>query len=370
MYIYEHKTWPEFQWDADVLAVPLASVRHLQGRLIGRMESLGFSLRQEANLQATTQDAVKTSEIEGEILNPQQVRSSVAKRLGIEIAGLKTFDRNIDGLVEMLLDATRNHREPLTRDRLFRWHNLIFPSPRSGRSPIAVGHWRDDKKGPMQVVSNPLGRQRVHFQAPPAKSLNREVDAFLEWYESEQDLDLVLKSGIAHLWFVTIHPFDDGNGRIARAIADMTLARSEGVSERFYSMSAQIRSQRKDYYEILETTQRGSLDITLWLDWYFSCLRAAIGGANELQESIIHKARFWNSVSGFAINDRQKKVLNKILDGLEGKLTSSKWASLAKCSQDTATRDINDLIERGILEREAAGGRSTSYSIKAFKEGT
>ncbi len=363
MYVYEHKAWPEFYWDADQLAASLASVRHQQGRLIGRMESLGFKLRQEANLEALAEEAIKTSEIEGEILNPQQVRSSVARRLGLEIAGLKVSDRNIDGLVDMLLDATSNYQEPLTSLRLFDWHNLLFPSPKSGKSPIVVGHWRDDKRGPMQVVSNPLGKHRIHFQAPPAKSLKKEVDAFLQWFEEEQNIDLVLKSGIAHLWFVTIHPFDDGNGRIARAIADLTLARSEGVAERFYSMSAQIRAVRKDYYEILEKTQRGSLDITMWLDWYLSCLRDAIREAQNLQESVIQKARFWDSLSGFALNERQKKVLNKILDGLEGKLTSSKWAALAKCSQDTATRDINDLIEIGILEKDAAGGRSTSYSI-------
>lgn len=363
MYIYKHNDWPSFHWNSALVEPSLASVRHQQGRLIGRMESLGFDLRQEANLQALTEEALKTSEIEGEILNAQQVRSSVAKRLGIEIAGLKSSDRNIDGLVEMLLDATGNYQEALTVRRLYDWHRLLFPSPKVGKSPILVGRWRDDKKGPMQVVSNPLGKHRTHFQAPPAKSIQNEIDAFLDWYEDDQGIDLVLKSAIAHFWFVTIHPFDDGNGRIARAIADMTLARSEGISERFYSMSSQIRSERKQYYDILEKSQRGSLDITMWLDWYLSCLKGALSATQSLQEAVIHKTRFWDVVSPLGINERQKKVLNKVLDGLEGKLTSSKWAAFAKCSQDTAARDINDLIQKGILEKDASGGRSTSYSI-------
>jgi len=363
LYIHELPDWPNFVWSAETLAGPLALVRHEQGRLIGRMESLGFQLRQEANLDALTQDALKTSEIEGQILNPDQVRSSLARRLGLEIAGLKQSDREVDGVVDMLLDATQNFDRPLTAERLFGWHAALFPTGWSGGFRIKIGSWRDDSGGPMQVVSGAMGRERVHFQAPPAVFLEKEMNKFLGWFANERELDLVIKSGIAHLWFVTIHPFDDGNGRIARAIADLLLAKSERIAQRFYSMSGQISSEREAYYDVLERTQKGNLDITPWLEWYLSCLGRAIARAYEIQDSVLRKARFWESISSVAINERQKKVLNKLLDGFDGKLTSSKWAKINKCSQDTAHRDIQDLVDRGILRKDAAGGRSTSYSL-------
>ncbi len=361
LYIYQRKNWTNFTW-ADSVTEPLAAVRHEQGRLIGRMESLGFPLRQEVNLDTLTQDVLTTSEIEGEILNAELVRSSLARRLGVEIAALKPADRQIDGVVEMLLDATQNFDKPLTAPRLFGWHASLFPTGWSGMFQIDVGRWRKGNQ-PIQVVSGAIGKERVHFQAPPAESLEKEMISFLEWFENSREIDPVLKSGIAHLWFVTIHPFDDGNGRIARAIADLALARSEKTNQRFYSMSAQIRTERKAYYEILEQTQKGSSDITRWLEWYIACLGRAIEGAHSIQTAVLKRAHFWSSFAQVALNERQSKVLNILLDKFEGKLTSSKWAKLAKCSQDTAHRDISELVERGILKKDAAGGRSTSYSL-------
>lgn len=363
MYIHEQAAWPNFKWNTDALAERLATIRHEQGRLIGRMESLGFQLRKEANLHALTRDVLTTSEIEGQFLDPSQVRSSLARRLGLDIAGLKPSDRKVDGVVEMLLDATQHFSRPLTKERLFGWHAALFPTGWSGMHRMKVGSWRDDSTGPMQVVSGSMGSERVHFQAPSAERLDREMSAFLSWLEQGPELDLVLKSGIAHLWFITIHPFDDGNGRIARAIADLVLARSENIAERFYSVSAQVRTERRTYYEILEKTQKGSLDITAWLRWYLECLGRALGAAQEIQASVLRKARFWELVSKVPINERQHSVLNRLLDGFEGKLTSSKWAKFAKCSQDTAHRDISYLIEHGILSQDSAGGRSTSYSL-------
>jgi Fic family protein len=363
VFIYELPNWPDFHWEASALSESLAAVRHEQGRLIGRMESLGFKLRQEANLSTLTQDVLTTSEIEGQILDPDQVRSSLAKRLGMDAAGLKPSDREVDGVVDMLLDATQNFDKPLTKERLHGWHAALFPTGWSGMFQIKVGSWRDYSAGAMQVTSGPVGREKVHFQAPPAASLEKEMGEFLNWFARPNGLDPVLKSGIAHLWFVTIHPFDDGNGRIARAIADLALARSEQVAERFYSMSAQIRTERKTYYEILEKTQRGSLDITKWLEWYLDCLGRAIEGAQSIQTSVLRKARFWDSVTSVSLNERQITILNKLLDGIDGKLTSSKWSKLTKCSQDTAHRDILDLVQRGILVKDSAGGRSTSYSL-------
>ena len=368
MYIHQLPDWPEFKWTAEDLAQPLAAVRHAQGRLIGRMEALGFKLRQEANLHVLTQDVLTTSEIEGQILDPGQVRSSLARRLGIEIAGLKLSEREVDGIVEVLLDATQHFQSPLTKERLCGWHAALFPTGWSGMFRIKVGNWRDDSAGPMQVVSGVIGREKVHFEAPPAERIEKEVTLFLQWFESETVMDPVLKSGLAHLWFVTIHPFDDGNGRIARAIADMAFARSEHIAERFYSMSAEIGAAKKEYYEVLEQTQKGSMDVTRWLLWYLSRLNHAIDGAQTIQELVLRKARFWESISTPSINDRQNKVLNRLLDGFEGKLTSSKWAKLAKCSQDTAHRDILDLVERGILKKDPAGGRSTSYSLSETQE--
>jgi Fic family protein len=362
-YIHELSEWPEFHWDNKVLAEPLAAVRHRQGRLIGRMEGLGFRLRGEAVVQTLTEEVIMSSEIEGEILDRDQVRSSIARRLGVDIGALTPADRNVEGIVEMMLDATQSYHQPLTDERLFGWHASLFPTGRSGMARIKVGAWRDDKSGPMQVVSGAIGRERVHYEAPAAAKLDAEMKEFLDWFNKDSDLDPVLKAALAHLWFVTIHPFDDGNGRIARAIADMQLARSEASPQRFYSMSAQIRQERNAYYEILESTQKGGLDVTPWLSWFLTCLDRAFGGAETLLSKVLAKADFWKKHTGQAFNDRQRDMLNRLLDGFEGKLTSSKWALIEKCSPDTALRDITELLERGILVKDKGGGRSTSYSL-------
>jgi Fic family protein len=365
-YIHDLTAWPEFTWDGGSLAQGLAQVRHRQGRLIGRMESLGFRLRAEAVLATLTEDVVTSSAIEGEALDSDQVRSSIARRLGMEVGALAPADRDVEGVVEMMLDATQRYAEPLTAARLFGWHAALFPSGRSGMRKIVVGAWRDDRTGPMQVVSGPMGRERVHFEAPGAERLDAEMTAFLTWFKRERDVDAVLKAGIAHLWFVTVHPFDDGNGRIARAISDMVLARSEQSAQRFYSMSAQIRLERKDYYAVVESTQQGGPDVTAWLEWYLGCLDRAISGADGTLAVVLRKAKFWEGVADQSLNDRQRKVINRLLDGFDGfdgKLTSSRWARLAKTSPDTALRDINDLVRRGIFVREPAGGRSTSYRL-------
>jgi len=363
LYIHQLKGWPDFRWDAERVGARLGAVRHRQGRLTGRMEVLGFELRSEAVLTTLTQDVLKSSEIEGEVLDADQVRSSIARRLGMDIGGLTPAERHVEGVVEMMLDATQKYSEPLTEERLYAWHAALFPTGRSGMQKIIVGAWRDDRDGPMQVVSGPIGRERVHYEAPAAGLLPDEVAPFLAWFEARQELDAVLKAALVHLWFVTIHPFDDGNGRIARAIADMALARSEESTQRFFSMSAQIREERTAYYDVLEATQKGDLDITTWLEWFLDCLGRAIEGAEETLGSILEKARFWEHANTLPLNDRQKLVLNRLLDGFEGKLNSSKWAKLTKSSPDTALRDITDLIDRGLLERDASGGRSTSYSL-------
>ena len=362
-YIHEKDDWPAFHWDEAALAAKLAAVRHRQGRLLGRMERLGFDLRNEAMLRTLTQDVVKTSEIEGEILDTEQVRSSIARRLGIDIGALTPADRDVEGVVEMMLDATRNYDKPLTAERLFDWHAALFPTGRSGISRIIVGAWRDDGKGPMQVVSGPIGRERVHYQAPDADRVEAEMTAFLDWFDQKPEMDPVLKAAIAHLWFVTIHPFDDGNGRVARAIADMALARSEGSAQRFYSMSTQIRQERNAYYDRLEATQKGDIDITPWLDWFLDCLDRAFDGAEVILSKVLLKARFWEEQARTPFNSRQHDMLNRLLDGFEGKLTSTKWAKIEKCSPDTALRDINELINQGVLEKDPGGGRSTSYSL-------
>jgi len=368
-YIHELKEWPGFRWDAGLAAQHLAPVRHRQGRLIGRMEALGFDLRAEAVLATLTEDVLKSSEIEGEILDKDQVRSSIARRLGMDIGALAPADRHIEGVVEMMLDATQKYAEPLTDERLFAWHAALFPTGRSGMTKIIVGAWRDDGSGPMQVVSGPIGRERVHYEAPSAPRLEAEMSAFLKWFNDEAVLDPVLKAALAHLWFVTIHPFDDGTGRIARAIADMALARSEQSAQRFYSMSAQIRLERNAYYDMLEATQKGDLDVTVWLEWFLSCLDRAIEGAEDTLSGVLRKARFWEAIKDQSLNERQRKVINRLLDGLEGKLTSSKWATLTKSSPDTALRNITDLVKRGILVRDAGGGRSTSYSLARVGNG-
>jgi Fic family protein len=368
MYVHELKGWPAVRWDIDRLADPLASVRHRQGRLVGRMESLGFRLRQEAVLRTLTADVLESSEIEGEQLEAAQVRSSIARRLGMDIGALKPADRNVEGIVEMMLDATRHHDGPLTVARLFSWHAALFPTGRSGLTQIRVGAWRDDVAGPMKVVSGPIGKERVHFVAPTAARLEGEMANFLEWFNRPPDVDEVLKAGLSHFWFVTIHPFDDGNGRIARAIADMALARSENSSQRFYSMSTQIRQEREAYYDILEQTQEDGLDITPWMEWFLNCLGRAIDGAETVLGAVVVKARFWDTVQGAPLNERQTLVLNRLLDGFEGKMTTSKYARLTKSSQDTALRDILALVASGLLIRSSARGRSTAYALpEAFQ---
>jgi Fic family protein len=362
-YLWEHAEWREWTWDEARLSRLLARASHEQGRLQGRMEALGFDLRNEAHLRTLTEDVINSSEIEGEKLDRDQVRSSIARRLGMDIAGLVQADRHVEGVIEMMLDATEKFDERLTNERLFNWHAALFPTGRSGMTRINVAAWRDDSDGPMQVVSGPMGREKVHFEAPPAERLNDEMARFLEWFENPGDTHPLLVAGLAHLWFVTIHPCDDGNGRIARAIADIALARSEKTRPRFYSMSAQIMQDRKDYYYTLEWTQKGDMDITRWQEWFLECLIRAIESSKETLQSVMVKARFWDRFVRKPLNDRQIKVMNKLLDGFEGKLTSSKWAKVAKCSQDTATRDIKDLIERGALKQDAGGGRSTSYSL-------
>jgi Fic family protein len=363
-YIYELTGWPRFDWDRAALAELLAAVRHRQGRLLGRMEGLGLKLRTEATLHSLTEEVVKSSEIEGEVLDREQVRSSLARRLGIDIGALAPADRYVEGVVEMMLDATENHDAPLSAERLFAWHAALFPTGRSGMRKITVGAWRTEQAGPMQVVSGPAGRERVHFEAPAASKLDREMKSFLGSFNGDGDaIDPVLKAGIAHLWFLTIHPFEDGNGRIARAIADQQLARSEQTAQRFYSMSAQIRLERKAYYDILEQTQKGDLDITPWLAWFLGCLDRAFDGAEKILASVFEKADFWKKHATVQLNDRQRAMVNRLLDGFEGKLTSSKWAAIEKCSPDTALRDIADLVERGILAKDRGGGRSTSYSL-------
>lgn len=362
-YLWELPDWPRFTWNEGAVSALLATARHRQGRLLGRMEGLGLAERDEASLQALTQEAIKSSEIEGEHLRADLVRSSIARRLGMDAAGLAPADRTTDGLADMVVDATKNYAAPLTAERLFGWHRSLFAGGH-GPHPIAVGRWRDDSKGPMQVVSGQLGAEKVHYEAPPAGRLEKEMADFIAWENAPSPLDPVLKAAIAHLWFVTIHPFDDGNGRIARAIADRALARSEESGRRFYSMSAQIREERRHYYDVLELTQKDSLDITHWLKWFLECLGRAMEGSEATLASILAKERFWKSVGDKPLNERQRLMLNKLLDGFEGKLSTGKWAKIAKCSQDTAHRDIMDLIEKGILVQDEAGGRSTSYSLR------
>lgn len=363
MFVWERSDWPRWRFDASVLSTALARVRHSQGRLLGRMEGLGFALRDQATLQVLTEDVLKTSEIEGQQLNHDAVRSSIARRLGVDIGALAPADRHVDGVVEMVLDATSGFDYPLTRERLLGWHAALFPTGYGGLTQIRIAAWRDDAAGPMQVVSGPVGRQKIHYQAPPAARLEAEMEGFLSWFNGEQNIDPVIKAGLAHLWFVTIHPFDDGNGRIARAIGDMSLARSEKSAQRFYSLSAQIQRERKEYYDLLEQTQAGELNVTEWLAWLLACLGRAIEGAENTLGMVIAKSRFWERCAGLSLNERQIKLINRLLDGFEGKLTSSKWAAIAKCSPDSALRDINDLIERDVLKKAEAGGRSTSYEL-------
>ena len=362
-YIHEIEGWPRLEWRADALADRLPAVRHRQGLLLGRMHTLGFDLRAEAVLETLTEDVLKSSEIEGELLDKAQVRSSIARRLGMDIGPLAPTDRHIEGVVEMMLDATRNFKDPLTVERLFGWHAALFPTGRSGLRKIAVGGWRRPEMEPMQVVSGPLGRERVHFEAPAAARIPEETDAFLAWFNGPPREDPVVRTALAHFWFVTIHPFEDGNGRMARAIADMALARSDGRSERFYSMSAQIEAERNEYYSILERCQKGGLDITLWLDWFLHCLDRSLARAEDTLAAVLHKARVWQHLGTGQINARQRLLVNRLLDGFQGKLTSSKAGQLTHCSSDTALRDIQVLLDLGVLVRNEAGGRSTSYRL-------
>lgn len=362
-YIYEHPDWNNFNLDYDKLIQLLLEVRNLQGRVIGKMGSLGFKLQDQANLEIVTQDVLKSSEIEGEILNPEQVRSSIARQLGLDIAGSVPSNRNVDGVVEMMLDATVNFKKPLTKERLFGWHNALFPTGYSGIHKITTGKWRDDSEGAMQVVSGSLGKEKIHYQAPPAKLIDKQMENFIDWINGSQKIDPVIKSALAHLWFVTLHPFDDGNGRIARAITDMLLARADNQSQRFYSMSSQIRNERQEYYDILKKTQKGSPDVTNWIEWFLNCLSNALKTSEIILSKVIFKHNFLQNNAGKLENDRQKKIINILLDGFEGKLTSSKWAKIGKCSKDTALRDIQDLLHKQILIKLPGGGRSTGYAL-------
>lgn len=363
MYIHQLEDWPRFTWRQEQLAGLLAEARHLQGKLLGRMEGLGYSLQDEAVLQTLTQDVVKSSEIEGEKLPLEEVRSSLARRLGLDAGGLPKAGRDVEGVVEMMLDATQNYSQPLSPERLFGWHASLFPAERSGMRRIVTGAWRTSDRGAMQVVSGPVGREQVHYEAPDAGRIPSEMERFIQWFNREDGMDLILRSALAHFWFVTLHPFEDGNGRMARALADMMAARSEKSPHRFYSMSAQIREERREYYTILERVQKGSLDITPWFEWFLGCYRRAVIASESILERVFLKASFWKEHGDKPFHDRQRKVINLLLDDFKGNMTSSKYAKIVKCSQDTAQRDIADLLERGILKKNKSGGRSTSYRM-------
>lgn len=363
LYIWQSADWPKWRYDLSALTGPLTEVSRAQGLLLGRLADVGMALRDQASLAALTEDVVKTSEIEGEVLNVQSVRSSIARRMGVDIGAVAPVDRHVEGVVEMVLDATTRATDLLTAERLFGWHAALFPTGYSGITRIEVGQWRTDAEGPMQVVSGHMGRRKVHFQAPPAQALAAEIDRFLAWANSETGEPTLIKAGLAHLWFVTLHPFDDGNGRIARAVGDLFLARADGSPQRFYSLSAQIQRERKDYYEVLERTQKGSLDVTGWLSWFLGTLGRAVASSQTTLDAVLVKARFWQRWAGQPLNERQVKLLNRLLDGFDGKLTSSKWATIAKCSPDTALRDITQLLDLGVLQKTPGGGRSTGYEL-------
>ena len=367
-WIYADEHWPNFTFDSETLASKLADIRHRQGRLLGRMEALGFKLKQEATLDTLTSDVLKSSAIEGELLNPDEVRSSIARRLGLDVAGLVPASHNVEGIVEMMLDATQDYGKPLTTERLFDWHAALFPAGRSGMVIIPVGAWRRASAGPMQVVSGPYGREKIHYEAPAANKLDAEMKAFLAWFENSAAIDPVLKAAIAHLWFVTIHPFEDGNGRIARAIADMALARADAVRERYYSMSTQIEVERNTYYNELERQQRATVDISRWLHWFLECLGRALERAEVSLETVMFKARFWECANQFSLTERQRNIINQMLNGFRGNLNTSKYSKLAKCSTDTALRDIKALLDHGLIVQNPGGGRSTSYRLATLAE--
>jgi Fic family protein len=359
MYIHQKKDWPKFTWNADLIAPMLGDVRHRQGKILGMMQGLGFRLQEETMLKTLTLDVIKSSEIEGEQLNPAQVRSSIARRLGIEIAGAVPAERDVEGVVEMLLDATQHYDEPLSDERLFGWHASLFPTGRSGMFKIKTAAWREDA---MQVKSGPMGKETVHFEAPSADKLPIEMNAFLDWFNTSQDIDPVMKAAFAHLWFVTIHPFEDGNGRITRAITDMQLARADQSNQRFYSMSAQIQAERNKYYDVLESTQKGDLDITAWLKWFLDCLLRSMAQTDETISLTLKRAQFWETNRTTDFNPRQQKILQLLLDDFFGKLNVSKYAKITKVSTDTALRDLQDLMSKAIIEQEGSG-RSTSYKL-------
>jgi len=363
LYIWQADDWPRWRYDLHSLAERITKVSRAQGMLLGRLADVGLALRDQASLAALTEDVVKTSEIEGEVLKVDSLRSSIARRLGMDIGAVEPVDRQVEGVVEMVLDATSNAAAPLTAERLFGWHAALFPTGYSGMNKLAVGQWRDDAAGPMQVVSGPVQRRKVHYQAPPADVLPAETVKFLSWANEETGEPALIKAGLAHLWFVTLHPFDDGNGRIARAVGDLFLARADGSPQRFYSLSAQIQRVRKDYYDVLERTQKGTLDVTGWLSWFLDTLAHAVASAQTTLDAVLVKARFWQRWAGTPMNERQVKLLNRLFEGFEGKLTSSKWAAIAKCSPDTALRDITQLLELGVLKKSRGGGRSTGYEL-------
>jgi Fic family protein len=363
IFIYERPGWPEFSWDSGALEGALAAVRHKQGRHLGKMEALGFELRADASLTTLTAEVVKSSAIEGERLDPEEVRSSIARKLGLNTGDLPVPGREVEGIVEMMLDATRNFEAPLTAERLYGWHATLFPTGRSGMGRITVGAWRTAQAGPMQVVSGPIGREKVHYEAPAAQRLETEMTSFIQWFNAPSEIDPIIKAAVAHFWFTTIHPFEDGNGRIARAIAELVLSQADNTQDRFYSMSSGIEAERKDYYLELESAQRGDLDITAWLAWFLGCLDRTLEGASEKLSSVLHKARLWQQINLNPVNPRQRKVINRMLEDFKGHLTTSKYAKLAKCSNDTALRDIRQLLERGIVVKNEGGGRSTSYRL-------
>lgn len=363
MYIYERENWPQFYWNSEKLLDNLSRVRKAQGRLLGKLDILGFENLSDAQLESLTLTVLKSTEIEGEVLSREQVRSSLARRLGIDLPNETRSSRDVDGMVELTLEAVQNYKDPLSKERLFAWHGALFPTGRSGLYEITVGNWRDGSNGPMQVVSGSMGREKVHFKAPDAAKLPVLMNEFIHWFNAENNIDTILFAGIAHLYFVTLHPFEDGNGRITRALSDMLLARADGIPQRFYSMSAQIMTERKEYYNQLERAQKGDLDITKWLHWFLNCLLNAITNADTMLDTVVQKYRFWQKAKGFALNNRQQKMINLLLDNFKGKLNTSKWAKITKCSTDTALRDIQDLLKKELLKKEPGGGRSTSYKL-------
>lgn len=366
LYIWQEKDWPHWTFDLGKLAAPLAEASRLQGLLLGRLSDVGLADKDKTTLSILTKDVVKTSEIEGDRLDESSVRSSIARHLGVDIGALAPVDRHVEGVVQMVMDATNQPEKPLSVKRLFAWHAALFPTGYSGLSTLRVAQWRDDAKGPMQVVSGPMHRRKVHYEAPPAEQLNVEMELFLSWANAKTQEPLIIKAGLAHLWFVTLHPFEDGNGRIARAVGDLFLSRADQSSQRFYSLSAQIQKERKAYYDILEATQKGGLDVTEWLVWFLSSLQKALKNAHDVVEGVVRKSQRWQRWGRLPLNARQVKILNRLLDGFEGKLTTTKWAAIAKCSQDTALRDISELLDLGILEKSHSGGRSTNYELKEF----